>query len=507
MVDRILPARPDPRFLKDEAKRRRRSGEFGSLGRAQFAIAREHGFRSWPALSAFIQTRRLDVAGRAAALVRAACSSDVAAARTLLIAEPELAGYDLATACVAGDAGTVAKILSARPDAATAATGPGGIPPILYAAFSRLLRAEPERAPGIREVVRRLLAAGADPNTIAGDREEAPPIYGVAGVLNDPELTRMLLEAGADPDEGLPAPDPADALAPDRPWGNESLYHAAEFPDPTCVELLLAAGPHPIRVSYCIRRALDFDNPPMIEAFLRHGVDPDLTPCFGGGGGLLIGAVVRRHPVRIVERILEAGARIDAVDDRGSTALRHAVRHGCVKQSALLMARGADNGVVTDEDRWMGAVSRGDSAHPDPRWRLDPELLAHATVRNDVDRINRLVAAGAEVDRAAGWAEMAPLPNAAYRGWLDAVVALLAGGADPTSVNGYGGSPVNSAVFGSEHCTDPFGGVSMRPPEEVTHGDYPGVVEALLAAGAPVPEEIGGSPGVQEVLVRHRAEP
>jgi len=229
MVDRILPACPHPRFLKDEAKRRRRSGEFSSLGRAQFAIAREHGFRSWPALSTFVQPRRLDVAGRAAALVRAACSSDVAAARTLLAAEPELAGYDLATGCVAGDARTVAEILSARPDAATAATGPDGIPPILYAAFSRLLRAEPERAPGIREVVRRLLAAGAEPNAIAGDREEAPPIYGVAGVLNDPELTRMVLEAGADPDEGLLVPDPADALAPDRPWGNESLYHAAEL--------------------------------------------------------------------------------------------------------------------------------------------------------------------------------------------------------------------------------------------------------------------------------------
>ena len=43
-------------------------------------------------------------------------------------------------------------------------TGPNGWQPILYACFSRLLRGDPERAPGIREAVARLLAAGADPN-------------------------------------------------------------------------------------------------------------------------------------------------------------------------------------------------------------------------------------------------------------------------------------------------------------------------------------------------------
>lgn len=509
MVDqsaRSLPARPDLRFLKDEAKRRRKAAEFGSLAEAQFTIAREHGFGSWPQLSTYVQTRRLDIAGRAAALVRAARSSDVRTAMTLLAAEPDLARHDLATACVTGESAVVARILARQPAAATTPTGPDGLPPILYAAFSRLLRAEPDRAPGIRRVVRLLLESGADPNTTVDGHEEAPPIYGAAGVANDPVLTAMLLAAGADPDEGLLPPDPDDALAPDRPWGNESLYHAAEFPDPTCVELLLAAGPHPIRASYCIRRALDFDNPPMIEAFLRHGVDPNLVPGFGGRRTLLLDAVSGGHGIGIIEQILDLGPELEAVDRFGLTALRYAVRLGRLELVELLTARGADLAAVTEQDRWMGAISTADPSgvdSRDPTWRPDPGLLDGAAIGNDVGLIRRLLAAGADPDATHPGVDLSPLHAAAYRGHREAVEALLAGGADPTTTNAYGGTPVSSAVFGSEHCTDPRGGVSMRPPEEIAHGDYPGVVEALIAAGTPVPEEIQGSPEVREVLFRH----
>lgn len=45
---------PDLRRLRDEAKRRVR--EVPALAAAHFAIAREHGFVSWPRLKAFVTT-------------------------------------------------------------------------------------------------------------------------------------------------------------------------------------------------------------------------------------------------------------------------------------------------------------------------------------------------------------------------------------------------------------------------------------------------------------------
>src|ERR1700722_1652115 len=109
---RILPARPDIRRLRDEAKARRRSGEFPSLSLAHLAIAPEYGFVSWPRLKLHIDAIGLSAAERALALVRSACSSNLRQARTLLEADPGLGRYDLATACVTGEADYVAERLA-----------------------------------------------------------------------------------------------------------------------------------------------------------------------------------------------------------------------------------------------------------------------------------------------------------------------------------------------------------------------------------------------------------
>jgi len=176
---------------------------------------------------------KLDAARRAGALIASATSADLRRARALLEADPALARYDLACACATGEVDEVSRQLAARPAAVSEPAGPSGREPILYACFSRLLRGDPERAPGIREVVRRLLDAGADPNASFihdGDWLQVA-LYGVAEIAGDPELTRMLLDAGAD------ATDDRDGY-----HGNEVLYHACEFPDPTCAMLVIDAG-------------------------------------------------------------------------------------------------------------------------------------------------------------------------------------------------------------------------------------------------------------------------
>src|ERR1700722_4084066 len=92
---------------------------------------------------------------RAHELIESVTSADLSRARSLLAVHPELACYDLACACATGELEFVAS--AARPQAVNDPIGPNGWAPILYACFSRLLRADPVRAPRIREVVRMLL--------------------------------------------------------------------------------------------------------------------------------------------------------------------------------------------------------------------------------------------------------------------------------------------------------------------------------------------------------------
>ena len=82
-----------------------------ALHDAQLVIAREYGFASWPRWKQFVEARLLDIAERAALLVRAACGGDMRKATTLLDAEPTLERFDFYTACVCGAAEYVARLL------------------------------------------------------------------------------------------------------------------------------------------------------------------------------------------------------------------------------------------------------------------------------------------------------------------------------------------------------------------------------------------------------------
>jgi hypothetical protein len=236
----------------------------------------------------------------------------------------------------------------------------------------------------IREAVHRLLAAGADPNAafINDDGWLQVALFGAAGIAGDPELTRMLLAAGADPTDER-----------ERHHGNEVLYHACEFPDPTCAMLVIDAGARQEFVDHDLGRALNFPNPEMVEMFCTHGAR--------ASEGNLHQAVWRRRPPRTVAALLDAGAPVDG----------------------------------------------------------DP--------------------AGEEI----------PLGHACWRGRVQMTRELIQRGAALRFRDG--GSAIGAALHGSRHCNDPEGGPSMRPIDEIPREPYAAIVQALLAAGAPVPERIG----------------
>lgn len=82
---RPLPERPDLRHLKDQAKDLLRAGEATSLANAQFQVARQYGFPSWPKLKAHVES--LQTVGQ---LKQAIDSNDLERVEALMTRHPEL---------------------------------------------------------------------------------------------------------------------------------------------------------------------------------------------------------------------------------------------------------------------------------------------------------------------------------------------------------------------------------------------------------------------------------
>ncbi len=463
-----------------------------ALHDAHLVIAREYGFASWPRWKQFVEARQLGTSERAAELVRAASQGDMRRVSMLLELEPELERFDLYTACVCGAADHAAGLLARDPSLARRRGGPLDREPILYACFSRFLRSDAGRAAGIVRVVRLLLDHGADANaheTTAegGETWTQTALYGAAGIANNAELTRMLLAAGADANElhGEPGSElRASALGP------EALYHASEFADVACLRLLLEADPppHPKRISYCLARMLDFENPAGVDLYLDHGADPNFRVPWLRNRTHLHRAVAYGRSAAIVRRLLEAGGDPNVTDDRGLTPLRSAVRHGREDLAVLLRAAGADVTKLAPDDAGGAAI--------------DPDVLCGAASRNDVGLVRRLLESGADPNAPGGIDESLPLHWACWRGHADAARLLIEHGADIYARNRYGGDALSTTLHGSVNCHDVVGGMTMKLPEEITHGDYPAVAEMLIAAGARLPDRVRGSEAVQDVLRR-----
>jgi ankyrin repeat protein len=480
---RSLPPRPDLRHLRDEAKRRRKAGAFPSLALAQLAVAREYGFRSWPRLKFHVEALTLDASVRAGALIASGTSADLRRARALLDGDPALARHDLACACLTGEADEVSRLLSARPAVVSEPTGPNGWPPILYACFSRLLRGDVARAPGIRAVVRRLLAAGADPNAsfITDQGWLQVALYGAAGIAGDPELTRMLLDAGADPTDER-----------EGYHGNEVLYHACEFADPTCAMLVIDAGARQELVDRDLGRALNFPNPEMIEMFCAHGARASAAN--------LHQAVWRRRPPRTVAALLDAGAPIDEPDEGGLTPLQIAVRWGEPAVAELLRERGADASAVTEADHVLGSYLAGRKVGVPTGLApsvLD-EMVSLSIQGGHLEAMRRLLDAGARIDGDPSTEEI-PLGQACWRGRVQMTRELVGRGAALAFRDG--GSAIGAALHGSRHCHEPEGGPTMQIVEEIPTEPYAEIVRVLLAAGAEIPERIGGNGARAAMLI------
>jgi ankyrin repeat protein len=281
-------------------------------------------------------------------------------------------------------------------------------------------------------------------------------VYGAAGVLHDPTLTRLLLQAGADPNDG------------------ESLYHATEAPDAACLALLLEHGARPEGTA-AVAHAIDDDKVEHVRLLLDAGADPNEAHW-----ALLVHAVRRGCGPEMLRLLAERGAELDRRGGEWSTpraeyrtAYQNAVLRSRDDLATLLAELGADT-AVAPEDLAVAALARGEEpAGPLPA-RPDADATETLILAALGGRLDTIVDALGPSFRGhvGGGPPGTLLHHASWVGSADVVGRLLARGADPVARSGADyDTPLAWAALGSEHHASPG-------------RDYVAVAEQFLAAGA-----------------------
>ena len=186
-------------------------------------------------------------------------------------------------------------------------------------------------------------ATGASPDTNNGGR----PHHGYRSALhgsvtvNNPAITRLLLERGANPNDG------------------ESLYQPAEHRDSECLRLLLDNGAA-VAGTWALDVAVGRDDAGGVRLLLDAAAAENSDQLLGLVTGLLArGSATASVPV--VQALLAAGADPAKLDPDGLSPLRRAVRAGRDQVAAALRRVGAPEDATTI-DRFIGAGAGGDRA-------------------------------------------------------------------------------------------------------------------------------------------------
>ena len=484
-----LPKNPNFDFLRNEAKsllRAIRSSDPSALQRvvdeaphlanlpvfllanAQFCVAREYGFSSWAALKSEVLARTVLNRPRQEwpqafleyAIGRGMIGAKPELAKRLVASAPELM-EDPYVSCAVGNVKRV-KTALADPTWVNRPGGPFVSPPLVLCTHSKLLR-DPEFRTGIMETVELLLAAGADVNDSYIDPgfPDSPlsALYGAAGRVGDADLTKKLLDAGANPDD------------------NESLYHSCEVEDTECMRLLLRAGAR-VKGTNSLFHCLDGDRLDRLQLLLDAGADPnDML----GHSTPIYWAIYRRRSAKHVKALLDAGAKPNSPYSESYCVL--AMRAGLLEVADLfeptelkpvdhlcaLAAAGNEQGARELLQDHPGLLSQLNKAH----LKVLPELAS----AGNFPGVKTLVRLGWPIATPGGDWSASALNLAVFRGDLAMAEFLIENGASLEEQHGYGDNVVGTLRFASEARPNP-------------RGDYLGCAKLLVAHGMSVAAEL-----------------
>ncbi len=405
-------------------------------------------------------------------------------ARTIITANKDIPQISIFAAAALGEAEIVGDMLMRDRALAAKSGGPEGWEPLLYLCFSCFLK-NPSHNERFVQTAELLLEHGANANAFHVQKDDSfkrklSALYGTVGIAGNAAVAKVLLEAGADPNDG------------------ESLYHAAELPSHECLDLLYQYGVN-LNATPALFRKLDFDDYFGVKWFMEHGADPNRT--LGDHGTSLHWAVIRGRSPSTIELLIQFGAEVNASRPDGKTPYMLAVRYGRADLADILRIHGA----FTDIDRidsLIGAYATANKAEVLKIIKDEPVALSTLTYNdrimllefaelNKAESVNLMLETG--FDRSVKKEEGTALHIAGWFGHIETVRVLTSHGASLSKRNEYGGTPLDSTVHGSIHC-----------PHR-RRGTHAAVVEALIKAGAAVPEKASGSKDVYDVLCRYGA--
>jgi len=318
------------------------------------------------------------------------------------------------------------------------------------------------------ETIDLLLRAGVNPKAV--NEYGATALYGAAEANADPAITKKLLAAGADPNVAL--------LSSESP-----LMQAARVGNLETVRALLAAGADPnVQEKNGRQTALMWavaeHHPEVVDELVQHKADVN-TRSKNGATALMFAA---RGDLASTKTLLNAGADPNvAIPDWGGTALIIASTMGQADIVGALLDKGADvkyrdtnsftalHAAVRDSDYGEDRDQRARAvatikvllAHgADPNARLHQE-------KQTVRALNEVSFEGAT-----------PIVLAAEVNNLDAIKALVEGGADPTIATEKGTTALILAAGGATDEQRP------RPVEERSLAI--GTIRYLVEHGADV---------------------
>jgi len=420
-------------------------------------------------------------------------------AQAILAEHPEVASHSIHTAAVLGDAAAVRRFLEIDPSNATAKGGPRGWDALTHLCFSRYLRLDRARSAGFVEAATALLGAGASANTGWFENNHQPEpewesaLYGAAGVAHHAELTRLLLERGADPNDG------------------ETPYHAPETYDNGAIVVLVESGKLTGgSLATMLLRKADWHDLAGIRFLLAHGADPNhLT---GWRLTALHQALRRDNALKIIEAMLEHGADPLLKNGDGRSALVLAAWEGRSDVLGLFAALGIST-ELQGVDRLVAACAMGDATAVRAAAEGAPDLVAAVIASGGVllakfsgtgnpPGVRKLLDLGVAVDAVyeAGdgyWGiadRSLAIHVAAWRAQHAVVRLLLDRGSPVDTPDGRGRTPLMLAV---RACVDSYW-TEMRAPDSM---------RALLDAGASVKDVMypSGYADVDVLLAAHGA--